>query len=72
LIYFLLFRILQGVFAGGVIIAARAMIRDFFTPQEAQKAMSLIMMVFAIAPAIAPIIGGYLQLHYDWQSIFGF
>ncbi len=70
--YFLLFRVLQGIFAGGVIIAARAMIRDFFTPQEAQKAMSLIMMVFAIAPAIAPIIGGYLQLHYDWQSIFWF
>ena len=70
--HFMLFRVLQGVFAGGVIIAARAMIRDFFTPQEAQKAMSLIMMVFAIAPAIAPIVGGYLQLHYNWESIFWF
>ncbi len=70
--HFMVFRVLQGVFAGGVIIAARAMIRDFFTPQEAQKAMSLIMMVFAIAPAIAPIIGGYLQQQYDWQSIFWF
>ncbi|MDG6773151.1 multidrug effflux MFS transporter [Thiomicrorhabdus sp. ZW0627] len=70
--YFMTFRILQGVFAGGVIIAGRAMIRDAFPPKEAQKAMALIMMVFAIAPAIAPIIGGFLQHHYDWESIFWF
>lgn len=69
---FMLFRVLQGVFAGGVIIAARAMIRDFFGAHEAQKAMSIIMMVFAIAPAIAPIIGGYLQQNYHWESIFWF
>ncbi|WP_373018741.1 multidrug effflux MFS transporter [Thiomicrorhabdus sp.] len=70
--YFMVFRVLQGVLAGGVIIAGRAMIRDTFPPQEAQKAMAMIMMVFAIAPAIAPILGGFLQHHYDWESIFWF
>lgn len=69
---FMIFRVFQGVLAGGVIIAARAMVRDYFPAQEAQKTMALIMMVFAIAPAIAPIVGGYLQAQFDWESIFWF
>lgn len=69
---FMIFRVFQGMLAGGVIIAARAMVRDYFPPQEAQKNMALIMMFFAIAPAIAPIIGGYLQTWFDWESIFWF
>ncbi|WP_028486418.1 multidrug effflux MFS transporter [Thiomicrorhabdus chilensis] len=70
--HFMLFRVLQGVLAGGVIIAARAMIRDSYPANEAQKAMAIVMMVFAVGPAIAPIIGGFLQLHFDWESIFWF
>ncbi|BCN94300.1 Bcr/CflA family drug resistance efflux transporter [Thiomicrorhabdus immobilis] len=69
---FMIFRVFQGVLAGGVIISARAMVRDYFPPQEAQKTMALVMMVFAIAPAIAPIVGGYLQAQFDWESIFWF
>ncbi|MDX1352971.1 MAG: MFS transporter, partial [Thiomicrorhabdus sp.] len=69
---FMIFRVLQGVLAGGVIIGSRAMIRDTFPPKEAQKTMALIMMVFAIAPAIAPIVGGFLQTVFNWQSIFWF
>lgn len=69
---FMLFRVMQGVLAGGVIIGGRAMIRDVFPPKEAQKTMAIIMMIFAIAPAIAPIVGGFLETHFDWQSIFYF
>ncbi|WP_051145111.1 multidrug effflux MFS transporter [Thiomicrorhabdus sp. Kp2] len=69
---FMIFRVLQGVLAGGVIIGSRAMVRDVFPPKEAQKTMAIVMMVFAIAPAIAPIVGGYLQTVFDWQSIFWF
>lgn len=69
---FFVFRLLQGVMAGGAIIGARAMIRDHFPPQQAQKMMALIMMLFAAAPAIAPILGGFLEVHFGWQSIFWF
>jgi len=69
---FMVFRVLQGILAGGVIIGSRAMIRDVFSPKEAQKTMALVMMVFAIAPALAPIVGGYLQTNFAWQSIFWF
>lgn len=65
-------RVLQGLFAAGSLIASRAMIRDFFPAEEAQKAMALIMMLFALAPAIAPIFGGWLEVHFGWRSVFVF
>ena len=69
---FMVFRVFQGILAGGVIIGSRAMIRDVFPPREAQKTMAIVMMVFAIAPAFAPIVGGYLESMFSWQSIFWF
>ena len=69
---FLLFRLLQGAAAGGGMVAGRAMIRDVFNPQDAQRAMSRVMMLFAIAPAIAPVIGGWLHDAFGWHSVFYF
>lgn len=69
---FLIFRLLQGAAAGGGLMAGRAMIRDVYSPQDAQKAMSRVMMLFALAPAIAPIIGGWLHNAFGWHSIFYF
>ncbi|MDG6777733.1 MFS transporter [Thiomicrorhabdus sp. zzn3] len=65
-------RALQGVMAAGSLVASRAMIRDAFPPQEAQKAMAMVMMLFAVAPALAPIIGGWLEVHSGWRSVFYF
>jgi len=69
---FLFFRLLQGVAAGGGLAAGRTMIRDVHSPQNAQRAMSRVMMLFAVAPAIAPVIGGWLQDMFDWHSVFYF
>lgn len=65
-------RLLQGVMAAGSVVASRAMVRDVFSKQEAQKAMALVMMLFTAAPAIAPIMGGWLEVHSGWRSIFYF
>jgi len=48
------------------------MIRDVYNPQDAQKAMSRVMMLFVIAPAIAPVIGGWLHDAFGWHSVFHF
>jgi DHA1 family bicyclomycin/chloramphenicol resistance-like MFS transporter len=40
--------------------------------QLAQRLMSHISMMFALAPAIAPVIGGRLQQWFGWQSVFAF
>ncbi len=70
--HFLFFRLMQGVAAGGGLAAGRAMIRDVYNPQDAQRAMSQVMMLFAIAPAIAPVIGGWLHDLWGWHSVFYF
>lgn len=69
---FLIYRILQGMAAAGGLVAGRAIIRDVFSPQDAHHAMSRIMMLFAVAPAIAPVIGGWLHDLFGWHSVFYF
>jgi len=69
---FLLFRILQGTSASGGMVAGRAMIRDAHDQHEAHRAMAYMMMLFALAPAIAPIIGSWLHQAFGWRSVFYF
>ncbi len=68
----LLFRALQGCFAGAGFVVGRAVVRDIFTGNEAQRQLSRIQMLFAAAPIIAPILGGWLVAHLLWPSIFWF
>jgi len=56
----LAFRALQGFSAGAGLIVGRAIIRDCFDGVEAQRLMSTVSMIFGIAPAIAPIVGGWV------------
>ena len=65
------FRALQGASAGAGNVVARAMVRDLFEGVQAQRVMAQVQMIFGIAPAIAPIIGGWL-LGIHWQAIFIF
>jgi MFS transporter, DHA1 family, multidrug resistance protein len=66
------FRALQGLSTGAGIVVSRAVVRDMFPPAEAQKVMSQITIYFGVAPAIAPIIGGWLLVNAGWHSIFWF
>ncbi len=70
--HLLWFRALQGLSAGAGIVIGRAMIRDSFSGHEAQRMMSMVTMIFGVAPAIAPIIGGWLQSAFGWRSVFVF
>ncbi|HSI25657.1 MAG TPA: multidrug effflux MFS transporter [Methylotenera sp.] len=65
------FRALQGASGGAGNTVARAMVRDLFEGAQAQRVMATIQMLFGIAPAVAPMIGGAL-LGFSWQSIFVF
>ncbi|MDT3679418.1 MAG: multidrug effflux MFS transporter [Burkholderiaceae bacterium] len=66
------FRALQGLSTGAGIVVSRAVIRDMFPPEEAQRVMSQVTIYFGVAPAVAPIIGGWLFVHVDWHGIFWF
>ncbi len=69
---FLIFRCIQGLAASGGFIAGRAMIRDAHDGRTAQQAMSQVMMMFALAPAVAPLLGGWLHVQFGWHSVFWF
>ena len=64
-------RVLQGMAAGIGPTVARAVVRDAFDGHNAQRLMSSMMLVFSIAPAVAPIIGGWVHVALGWRSVFG-
>jgi len=66
------FRALQGLSTGAGIVVSRAVIRDMFPPAQAQQVMSQVTIYFGVAPAIAPLMGGWLFVHLGWHSIFWF
>lgn len=66
------FRAIQGMTAGAGMVVGRAMVRDLFDGAEAQKFMSQMALVFALGPAIGPVIGGWLDALWGWRSVFMF
>jgi MFS transporter, DHA1 family, multidrug resistance protein len=66
------FRALQGMSSGAGIVVSRAVIRDMFPPADAQKVMSQVTIYFGVAPAVAPMVGGFLFVHVGWHAIFWF
>lgn len=68
----LVFRALQGISAGAGLIVGRAIVRDCLQGDDAQRLMSNITLIFGIAPALAPIIGGWILGWSDWRAIFWF
>ncbi|WP_242392424.1 multidrug effflux MFS transporter [Anaeromyxobacter oryzisoli] len=68
----LFFRAVQGMTAGAGMVIGRALVRDLLEGAEAQRLMSRIALVFAIAPALGPVVGGWLHVWFGWRSVFAF
>ena len=64
------FRALQGLSPGAGIVVSRAIIRDVYPPAQAQQVMSQVTIFFGVAPAIAPIVGGWLFVQVSWHAVF--
>lgn len=62
----------EGLAAGAGTVIGRAVVQDRFSGAAAHRVMSHMMVVFGLAPAIAPVIGGWLQSVYGWRSVFVF
>ncbi|MBB3219919.1 multidrug effflux MFS transporter [Pseudoduganella umbonata] len=65
-------RALQGLAAGAGIVIGRAIIRDLHDGPQARRMMSQVVMVYGLAPAIAPLVGGALQRAFGWRAVFLF
>lgn len=63
-------RFVQAVGGCAGMVAARALVRDLFPVSENAKVFSLLMLVIAVSPIIAPTLGGYMTSIFGWHSIF--
>ena len=66
----ILFRVLQGAFGGGLQPMAQAILFDSFPPQKHGQAFALFGVTVVIAPAIGPILGGWITDNYNWRWVF--
>lgn len=63
-------RFVQGLGACAGPVLGRAVVRDVFGPERAGRALSYMSMAMALAPAIGPILGGYLEVAFGWRAAF--
>ena len=68
--HFIMLRFLQAI--GGCVgmVAAQALVRDIFPTNKVAQALSLLTLVIAVSPMIAPTLGGYITVHFGWKMIF--
>ena len=66
----ILARFVQALGGCAGMVAARALVRDLFPVSEIAKIFSLLMLVIAVSPIVAPTIGGFAAAHWGWHSIF--
>lgn len=63
-------RFVQALGSCAGMVAARALVRDIFPVDENAKVFSLLMLVIAVSPIVAPTLGGYVSASLGWHSIF--
>ncbi|EXS36649.1 multidrug effflux MFS transporter [Acinetobacter sp. 826659] len=68
--WFLVGRFIQGVGVSGPYVASISIVRDKYSGAQMARIMSLIMMVFMVAPAIAPSLGQLIIHFFGWREIF--
>ena len=66
----LAFRAMQGMTAGVGVTIGRAVIGDLYRGDDAQRLMNAVTVIFSIAPAIAPVIGGWIHVVAGWRAVF--
>jgi DHA1 family bicyclomycin/chloramphenicol resistance-like MFS transporter len=63
-------RAVQALGGAGGIVLARAIVRDLYSGARAGRELSLIAAVMALAPVLAPVVGGVLETGLGWRSVF--
>lgn len=64
------FRILQAAGAAASSSLSMAMTKDIFSGQERERILAYIAIIMALAPMLAPVIGGWILVDFSWPWIF--
>jgi DHA1 family bicyclomycin/chloramphenicol resistance-like MFS transporter len=67
----LFFRFIQALGASAGNVTGQAIIADLYDKRKTGQFFSIILPLVALSPAIAPIVGGFLQDHVNWRASFG-
>ena len=66
----LIARFVQGLGISAPRSAGNAMVRDLYSGRKMARVISLAMMIFVLAPAVAPLLGQKIMVIYGWRAIF--
>jgi DHA1 family bicyclomycin/chloramphenicol resistance-like MFS transporter len=67
-----LMRVVQALGGSSGFVIGRAIVRDRCEPHEAARAFSLLMLIVALGPVLAPAVGGVVVTHFGWRATFVF
>ena len=67
-----LLRVVQALGGSAGFVIGRAIVRDRCEPHEAARAFSLLMMIAALGPVLAPVAGGLVVTQFGWRATFVF
>lgn len=62
-------RLVQGLAGAAGVVLSRAIIADLAKGTAAIRAFSLLAMIVAVAPLVAPVSGGFLTEHFGWRGV---
>jgi DHA2 family multidrug resistance protein len=66
----LFFRVLQGLGGGGLATSEQAILADTFEPAKRGQAFALYGLAVVLAPAVGPLVGGWITDNFSWRWIF--
>jgi DHA1 family bicyclomycin/chloramphenicol resistance-like MFS transporter len=64
------FRFVQALGSCVAAVGVRAMVRDYFPASESAKIYSVMMLILAVSPLLAPSLGSIITNNFDWQWVF--
>ncbi|HEY1427946.1 MAG TPA: DHA2 family efflux MFS transporter permease subunit [Candidatus Tumulicola sp.] len=64
------YRVVQGMFGGGLIATSQVILRDTFPPEKLGVSSGIFALALTVGPALGPTLGGFLTDNFSWQWVF--